>query len=132
MNNTARLIADLDAALLRGESYVLFRVGRYTGNNTSVIGALNRRGYQCHRYDGDRYILQPSKTQQEAQELKMEVWRKEQEASRIRRAALANSQQQLQIAIGHLDKVLNGCRNATEQQSADTAAREWLASIGSL
>lgn len=34
------------------------------------------------------------------------------------------------VAIAHLDKVLNGCRNSTEQQAADTAARDWLASIG--
>lgn len=48
----------------------------------------------------------------------------------IRRLALANNQTQLQIAIGHLNKVLNGCRSAAEQQAADTAARDWLSSIG--
>jgi hypothetical protein len=34
------------------------------------------------------------------------------------------------IAIGHLTKVLNDCRTAGEQQAADTAARDWLASVG--
>ena len=48
-----------------------------------------------------------------------------------RRAALANFQEQLQVAIGHLQAVLNKCRSADEQQRADTAARDWLVSIGS-
>lgn len=48
----------------------------------------------------------------------------------IRSMALANSQTQLQIAIQHLSKVLNGCRTASEQQAADAAARDWLLSIG--
>lgn len=34
------------------------------------------------------------------------------------------------IAINHLIKILNGCRTAGEQQNADTAARDWLLSIG--
>jgi len=34
------------------------------------------------------------------------------------------------IAIKHLDTVLNNCRTAPEQQSADTDAREWIASLG--
>jgi hypothetical protein len=34
------------------------------------------------------------------------------------------------VAIGHLDKVLNKCRSHDDQQAADTAARDWLASIG--
>ena len=42
---------------------------------------------------------------------------------------LATVQQQFQIAISHLDRVLNQCRNAAEQQEADTAARDWLESI---
>jgi hypothetical protein len=49
----------------------------------------------------------------------------------VKRTALANCQWQLQVAIGHLNTVLNGCRNHAEQQAADTAAREWLISIGS-
>lgn len=35
-----------------------------------------------------------------------------------------------QIAVLHLNKVLNGCQTAHEQQQADTAARLWLESIG--
>jgi hypothetical protein len=33
------------------------------------------------------------------------------------------------IAISHLNKVLNECRTAPEQQNADTEARDWLLSI---
>ena len=35
------------------------------------------------------------------------------------------------IAIGHLQTMLNKCRTADEQLAADTAARDWLVSIGS-
>lgn len=35
------------------------------------------------------------------------------------------------IAIGHLQQVLNKPRTHGEQQAADTAARDWLVSIGS-
>lgn len=35
------------------------------------------------------------------------------------------------IAIGHLHAVLNTARTHAEQQAADTAARDWLTSIGS-
>lgn len=35
------------------------------------------------------------------------------------------------VAIGHLQAVLNKARTHAEQQDADTAARDWLASIGS-
>ena len=53
-----------------------------------------------------------------------------------REAALSNRKQAnaaratARIAIGHLDVVLNKCRSHEEQQRADTAARDWLASIG--
>lgn len=36
------------------------------------------------------------------------------------------------IAIKHLVTVLEGCRTAGEQQNADSEAREWLCSIGSI
>lgn len=54
-----------------------------------------------------------------------------------RSVALGNAKQAksaratAQIAIGHLQAVLNKPRTHAEQQSADTAAREWLTSIGS-
>ena len=32
----------------------------------------------------------------------------------------------LKSAIGHLERVLNGCRSHEEQQAADKAAREFL------
>lgn len=35
------------------------------------------------------------------------------------------------IAITHLQTVLNKARTHAEQQAADTAARDWLISIGS-
>ena len=34
------------------------------------------------------------------------------------------------IAIGHLHAVLNDAKTHAQQQAADTAARDWLASIG--
>ena len=34
------------------------------------------------------------------------------------------------VAIGHLQAVLLGSKTHDEQQRADTAARDWLASIG--
>lgn len=33
------------------------------------------------------------------------------------------------VAIGHLDTILNKCRCHQEQQTADTAARDWLTSV---
>ena len=51
--------------------------------------------------------------------------------------ALANQQQAraaratARIAITHLQAVLNKARTHAEQQAADTAARDWLVSIGS-
>lgn len=35
------------------------------------------------------------------------------------------------VAIGHLQAVLNEAKSHAEQQAADTAARDWLESIGS-
>ena len=34
------------------------------------------------------------------------------------------------VAIGHLQAILNQARTHAEQQAADTAARDWLQSIG--
>jgi hypothetical protein len=54
-----------------------------------------------------------------------------------RDAALANQKQarmeraHARIAIAHLQAVLNKARTHAEQQAADTAARDWLISIGS-
>lgn len=44
---------------------------------------------------------------------------------------LAVAEASLRIAIGHLHAVLNKARTFDEQQRADTAARDWLTSIGS-
>lgn len=54
-----------------------------------------------------------------------------------RATALANARQAeaaratARVAIGHLQTVLNKARTFDEQQKADTAARDWLTSIGS-
>lgn len=48
-------------------------------------------------------------------------------ADRQAKAARATAR----IAIGHLQAVLNKARTFDEQQCADTAARDWLTSIGS-
>jgi hypothetical protein len=40
-------------------------------------------------------------------------------------------QKTTRIAIAHLQEVLNKARTHAEQQDADTAARDWLISIGS-
>ena len=48
-----------------------------------------------------------------------------------KRTAMDNAQAALQTAIGHLQAVLNEPRSHEAQQRADTAAREWLLSIGS-
>lgn len=54
-------------------------------------------------------------------------WRSEAlTAQRQARAAQATAR----VAVNHLNKVLNDCRSHSEQQAADTAARDWLASIG--
>lgn len=47
------------------------------------------------------------------------------------RTALGNCQTQIAVAIGHLQAVLNKARTHADQQAADTAARDWLTSIGS-
>ena len=48
-------------------------------------------------------------------------------ASKQAKAARATAQ----VAIGHLQEVLNKPRTHEAQQQADTAARQWLESIGS-
>ena len=54
-----------------------------------------------------------------------------------RAAALSNGKQTeaaratLRIAIGHLQAMLHKCRTADDQLKADSAARDWLVSIGS-
>lgn len=55
-------------------------------------------------------------------------WRGEALAARRQAAAVRAT---AQIAITHLQAVLNKPRTHAEQQAADTAARQWLESIGS-
>lgn len=55
-------------------------------------------------------------------------WRSMWQASSRNNTALAA---QLKIAISHLHAILNQPRTHNEQQAADTAARDWLTSIGS-
>jgi hypothetical protein len=57
-----------------------------------------------------------------------EEWRHmAQQNSKYAEAAKATAR----VAIGHLHAVLNKARTFDEQQKADTAARDWLLSIGS-
>lgn len=49
--------------------------------------------------------------------------------SNARQAEMARAN--ARIAITHLQSILNKPRNHAEQQAADTAARDWLISIGS-
>jgi hypothetical protein len=54
-------------------------------------------------------------------------WRAEaQRNARYAEAARATAR----VAIGHLQAILRPPATAAEQQRADTAARDWLASIG--
>lgn len=55
-------------------------------------------------------------------------WR-DQAAMQLRHAEAARAT--ARVAIGHLQAVLNKPRTYPEQQQADTAARDWLLSIGS-
>jgi hypothetical protein len=49
--------------------------------------------------------------------------------SRAKQASSASAT--ARVAITHLQTVLNKARTHAEQQAADTAARDWLTSIGS-
>lgn len=46
-------------------------------------------------------------------------------------AEARRAQAESRVAVAHLQAVLNKPRTAEEQQQADTAARDWLESIGS-
>ena len=60
MTNTERLIYSLDCAIKSGTPHLNFMVGKYTGNGSSVVAALRRRGYMVTRVPGVRaaYRLQ--------------------------------------------------------------------------
>jgi hypothetical protein len=49
MTNTDRLIASLEDAKKAGSDHLYFYVGRYTGNGSSVVAALRRRGFTVDR-----------------------------------------------------------------------------------
>lgn len=49
MSNTERLIASLQHAANAGVPHVDFLVGRYTGNGSSVVAALRRRGFKVSK-----------------------------------------------------------------------------------
>ena len=60
MTNTERLIYSLGCAINSGMPHLNFMVGKYTGNGSSVVAALRRRGYMVTRVPGSRatYRLQ--------------------------------------------------------------------------
>ncbi len=51
VSNTAQLIAGYDCCRANGLP-MRFQVGKFTGNNPSVVAALRRRGYSVHRVPG--------------------------------------------------------------------------------
>lgn len=57
MTNTERLIADFKQCQVQGVS-LRFATGRYTGNGTSVVEALRRRGYQVTRLRSSYYEVE--------------------------------------------------------------------------
>lgn len=52
MTNTERLICSLAFAKKNGSDHVDFYVGRWTGNGSSVVAALRRRGFTVERLPG--------------------------------------------------------------------------------
>ena len=49
VTNTERLIKELDHAIRFGLDHIDFKVGKYTGNGTSVVAALRRRGFKVSK-----------------------------------------------------------------------------------
>lgn len=98
---------------------------------------MQRSGFKRSGGWNRRYTLADARRHAQTAEIRLRnVWElldpispaKQAEAQRT---ALSNAQQALQTAIGHLQAVLNKPRTHDEQQAADTAARDWLVSIGS-
>jgi hypothetical protein len=54
MTNTEKLIADLTNCKKNGITYVDFMVGKYTGNGSSVVSALKRRGFDVTKVPSGR------------------------------------------------------------------------------
>lgn len=52
MTNTDRLIKSLELGARAGNPTMTFMVGKYTGNGTSVVAALRRRGYRVDAIGG--------------------------------------------------------------------------------
>lgn len=57
MTNTERLIASLEFAKKSGLNYVNFAVGKYTGNGSSVVAALRKRGFMVVKLKTGYYSL---------------------------------------------------------------------------
>lgn len=57
MTNTESIIQGLANCQRHGIQTMTFRVGRYTGNNPSVIPALRRRGYAVKRNADGTYSI---------------------------------------------------------------------------
>ena len=57
MTNTESIIKGLESCQRHGIKTMQFRVGKNTGNNPSVIGALRKRGYLVERKPGGGYTI---------------------------------------------------------------------------
>lgn len=57
MTNTERLIKSLEYAKQSGLNYVNFAVGKYTGNGSSVVSALRKRGFNVVKLKRAYYQL---------------------------------------------------------------------------
>lgn len=87
----------------------------------------NRAGHPRDAVDISRELLGEAIDHIDWIEKGLAEWRSEsQRNARYAEAARATAR----VAIGHLQAVLNGAKSHYEQQLADTAARDWLLSIG--
>ena len=121
--------------LTAGMEYVQ-RIGMAPHQEVSYQ-TLQRSGFKRKGGWNRKYTLTDARRHAETAEIRLRnAWElldpvSPAEQAGAQRTALANAQQALQTALGHLQAVLNKPRTHDEQQAADTAARDWLVSIGS-
>jgi len=117
---------------IKGEDYTLAQSDKAATNVLNDVKGLYRAyNLRDARTDADQAskLLRSALDDAEWTEKGLAEWRSVAlENSRHAEAARATAR----IAIAHLDNVLNNCRAHDHQTSADTQARDWLLSIGSL